>query len=204
MHAKGSSLIESNRKLFSRLFAVVIGGVAVFTIPLHFDSIFGESIEILGFLLLIAAAMGRIWCSIYISGRKDRVLCTEGPYSLCRNPLYFFSFLGAIGFACALQSVFLLLAVSAGFLLYYRYVMKSEEVRLSEIFGEEYSSYQATTPRFFPRLKFTKGPDSYLVNPRVIERSMKEVVWFLLVIIGAEALEIIHLNGHLVFGHLWI
>jgi protein-S-isoprenylcysteine O-methyltransferase Ste14 len=39
-------------------------------------------------------ASHRLWCSLYISGYKNSQLITSGPYSLCRNPLYFFSFVG--------------------------------------------------------------------------------------------------------------
>ena len=37
------------------------------------------------------------WSSLYIAGRKGRELVTVGPYSTCRNPLYFFSIVGAAG-----------------------------------------------------------------------------------------------------------
>ena len=50
-----------------------------------------------GAVLVGIASIGRLWCSIYIAGYKTKKLIAEGPYSMCRNPLYFFSFLGAIG-----------------------------------------------------------------------------------------------------------
>jgi hypothetical protein len=31
------------------------------------------------------ASLGRMWCSLYIAGSKDKELITNGPYSLCRN-----------------------------------------------------------------------------------------------------------------------
>lgn len=37
-----------------------------------------DALEMLGLLLIIAAVLGRLWCSLYISGRKDK----EGPYSI--------------------------------------------------------------------------------------------------------------------------
>lgn len=48
--------------------------------------------EVLSFVFLLVAALGRVWTSAYISGRKNHELVVNGPYSLTRNPLYFFSF----------------------------------------------------------------------------------------------------------------
>ena len=69
-----------------------------------------KSLKILGYALIIGAALGRIWCNIYITGRKDKELCTDGPYSLCRNPLYLFSFIGVVGVMYAIQNIPLLVA----------------------------------------------------------------------------------------------
>ena len=52
---------------------------------------------LVGCLCVGAAMVGRMWCAQYIAGYKNDVLVREGPYSVCRNPLYFFSFLGGIG-----------------------------------------------------------------------------------------------------------
>src|SRR5690606_20550686 len=56
-----------------------------------------EAIEQAGMLLIIAAVLGRAWCSLYIGGRKSSQLVDTGPYSVSRNPLYVFSMLGVIG-----------------------------------------------------------------------------------------------------------
>lgn len=198
MNVKGKNFIESKRKIISLFFILIITPIILFTIPNSYDSKLGEVMEISGFLLLIFAALGRIWCSIYISGRKDKELCKIGPYACCRNPLYFFSFLGAVGFTLGIQSIFLTVLVSSGFLVYYYFVIKSEEVRLQELFGNEYTLYTQSTPRFFPKMATCGTPDTYQIRPKTIERSLKEVVWFLLAIVAIEILEALHQNGHLV------
>lgn len=82
-----------------------------------------------GLLLTGVAAAGRLWCSFYIAGRKNRTLVTDGPYSLCRNPLYLFSLLGATGAVMAAGMFSVTLALAALFMLYYRPVIRAEEIR---------------------------------------------------------------------------
>ena len=56
-------------------------------------------IKLIGYALIGVGAVGRMWCGVYIAGRKNKELCQDGPYSLCRNPLYVFSFIGTVGVA---------------------------------------------------------------------------------------------------------
>lgn len=198
MYSKATSSIESLRKPISRVASAAVIALALLTIPESFDTIFGESMEIFGFASLIVAALGRVWCSIYISGRKDKILCVDGPYQLSRNPLYFFSFLGVVGFSLALQSISILALASLGYLIYYRFVIRSEESRLLSIFGPRYAAYCESTPRFFPALRIPARIDSYSINPRIIERALKEVVWFLFAILAIEVVELIHAKGYLI------
>ena len=44
-------------------------------------------VELAGYLFLILGLSVRIWSILYIGGRKSQELVTDGPYSLCRNPL---------------------------------------------------------------------------------------------------------------------
>ena len=52
-----------------------------------------ESLQmsIFGFILVVFGCFGRIWASLYIEGNKTKNLITAGPFSMVRNPLYFFS-----------------------------------------------------------------------------------------------------------------
>jgi len=49
------------------------------------------SIDIIGFTLIVLSGVGRIWSSAYIAGLKSKRVISYGPYSIMRNPLYFFS-----------------------------------------------------------------------------------------------------------------
>ena len=51
----------------------------------------------LGVALALLCTCGRVYSTAFIGGAKNQQLVTWGPYSLCRNPLYFFSLCGAAG-----------------------------------------------------------------------------------------------------------
>lgn len=195
--SKQNSPAERLRKPVSFIAIALSLLLAVFTVSRPFMTAGYEVLEFLGFFLLIAAALGRIWSSIYIAGRKNKELCQSGPYSLCRNPLYFFSFLGCLGFFLAIQNLALTVAVIAFFALYYRMVINSEERRLGHLFGNDFDVYINRVPRFWPSIRKPEGSGAILVHPRLIERGLLEVAWFLFAIIGAELLEEIHATNAL-------
>lgn len=148
---------EKLRKPISFLLASVLFIFSTITVPENYDAHFYEFVELFGFFLLIIAALGRIWCSLYISGRKNTTLCKDGPYSLCRNPLYFFSFIGVIGFFLSIQNMLLGIFAALIFLVYYRGVITSEERRLRHLFHNEYEEYLKHVPRFWPSIMIAKG-----------------------------------------------
>ena len=106
-----------------------------------------------GFLLLLASAGGRIWAGAYLVGRKNHSLVSEGPYSLSRNPLYFFSFLGFIGAGLSFGSFALAALFVFCFFGAHWPTIAVEERRLAELFGESYRAYRAEVPRFLPALR---------------------------------------------------
>ncbi len=83
--------------------------------------------------------------------KKDSRLATGGPYGWTRNPLYFGSFLLAVGFAVMGGNgvtAALLLIPSA---VIYPVVIRNEEAHLDRLFPDEFRLYRSRVPRFFPR-----------------------------------------------------
>lgn len=144
------------------------------------------SVKFTGFLLIFSGVLGRVLCTLYIGGRKNRELYQAGIYSLCRNPLYFFSFLGFTGICMLTQSLALTLVASSLFLILYRSVILSEECKLLRLFPKDFPSYKMTVPRFWPR-GFAKLPSQIVsVDTGIFMRSLSEVSWFLVAIIFVE------------------
>lgn len=132
----------------------------------------------LGFGLVVAAVLGRIWCAIYISGRKNAELCVSGPYSLCRHPLYFFSSLGLLGVVLATHRPSVSAAAFGLFWLYHTGVIRSEERRLEQLFKSEFAAYRSSVPCFRPRLARPRNVETLSVNVRPLVRALTEVGWF--------------------------
>ena len=122
--------------------------------------------------------MGRIWCSLYISGFKNAKLVTDGPYSLCRNPLYLFSYLGGVGIMLITETFIFPIVFTLYFLCYYHFVIRQEEAFLSEKYGTAYSDYIKTIPRFYQVSKILKSLSSIRFH-RSISVFLTQVVWFI-------------------------
>jgi protein-S-isoprenylcysteine O-methyltransferase Ste14 len=98
------------------------------------------------------AALGLLWrASAAGIIRKDHSLASDGPYRFTRNPLYFGSFLLALGFSLMSGSLVCALLVLIPFGLIYPRVIFREESHLSKLFGREYETFKQTIPAFFPR-----------------------------------------------------
>jgi len=132
----------------------------------------------LGIVLVGIASMGRMWCSLYIAGYKNGRLVTEGPYSMCRNPLYFFSVLGVLGIGCCTEMLTFPLLFVVAFAVFYPFVIRSEEKRLEELFGAEFQKYKEGVPVFFPMFSTFREPETYSVRPAAYRRAMFDALWF--------------------------
>jgi len=130
--------------------------------------------DILGFLMIVAAGLGRIWAAAYISGFKSGKVVQDGPYAIMRNPLYFFSFLGFAGVGLVFGSVILSALLVGVFLVTHLPIIKFEEEKLQNLFKEEYLAYKAKTPRFFPNPSLYHTPDTIEFYPKKFFRTLRE------------------------------
>jgi protein-S-isoprenylcysteine O-methyltransferase Ste14 len=101
------------------------------------------------FLLISAVTLRKAY--------KLDILYTKGAYSICRHPLYsswlFFIIPGLLLF---LQS-WLVMTIFIFMYLFFRILIKREEIYLAQRFGEEFENYQNTVPLVFPKLwKYSK------------------------------------------------
>lgn len=187
-------MIDKFRIEISRIFIVVLV-LAIAVSRSAWDSkepFVSAILFMIGCVLVGIASLGRLWCSLYIAGYKTDVLVTEGPYSMCRNPLYFFSLLGAVGVGFASETFTLPVVLSLVFTIYYPFVIKSEEVEMRKLHGDKYNAYFESMPRFIPNLSKFKEPEEYIVKPVVYRRHMFDVLWFIWLLGIMEIIESLH------------
>jgi protein-S-isoprenylcysteine O-methyltransferase Ste14 len=152
---------------------------------------------ILGVILVGSGIVGRLWCAQYIAGRKTDSLIVEGPYSVCRNPLYFFSLLGGTGVGLCTESLTLMLVIPAVFAVIYPITILSEERVLQKIHGKAYDDYMTRVPRFFPKWSLLSEPAEYTVNTRIFRREMQDSLCFAYAVGLFEMLEEL-INGGII------
>lgn len=123
-----------------------------------------EVFEVLGITLLIAGVLGRFWAILYIGGRKNSTIMQDGPYSICRHPLYLFSTIAVAGFGLMLGSLVLTALFTVLTFAILSYTAANEEKRLRELFGTDYDTYAARVPRIWPK------PSLFQTEPEVTFR----------------------------------
>jgi protein-S-isoprenylcysteine O-methyltransferase Ste14 len=106
----------------------------------------------------------RVWSTLFVGGRKDQELQTEGPYSVTRNPLYVGSFFLALSVVFFLKSLLLLAVIVIMGAVYLTGVIRGEERFLEEKFGERFREYCRRTPRFLPNPGRYRAAASVVVN----------------------------------------
>jgi protein-S-isoprenylcysteine O-methyltransferase Ste14 len=172
--------ISHNRIFLSRLAGVFI--VGVWSISESYwnqnSQAFASSLFLFGVILVGIAGMGRMWCSLYIAGYKNRKLVTVGPYSIMRNPLYFFSMIGLLGVGFLTETITFPLVLITLFAIYYPAIIEREERDLESIFGEEYRKYREKVPTFFPSPSLYKDPSEYVVKPSIFRNHLLSAIWF--------------------------
>lgn len=131
----------------------------------------------LGFIWV--AIIGRLWSILYIGGHKSRNVIMTGPYSCMRNPLYFFSTVGALGVGLLTGSLTIGILFAVLCYVAFQIVIRREEKFLSGEFGEPYRAYCAAVPRFFPApALFTDEPQIEISTKRLYSTLIDGLVFF--------------------------
>lgn len=187
-------MIEKLRLLFSRIFVCFLA-VIILISESHwedYESPVSSILFLLGVVLAGAGSSGRLWCSLYIAGYKTNTLITAGPYSMCRNPLYFFSLIGAMGVGFATETFLIPLLILPVFAIYYPLVIQSEEAQLKKLHQKEFETYLKETPVFFPKPSLLREPEEYTVKPKIFRKHMFDALWFIWLTGIIELIESLH------------
>lgn len=159
------------------------------------NSIADTVLSVAGLTLLIISAGGRIWASAYLTGKKNRALVTQGPFSIVRNPLYFFSFVGFVGAGLSFESITLAVVFALTFFVTHWPTIHAEERRLEELFGDAYRTYRSVVPRFIPAFRRAETSGIVELDARGFSKAVLECMAIPLVYVLAQVAELAKLSS---------
>ena len=128
------------------------------------DSWLDVGIDALAWVAFLAGAGLRFWSTLYIGGRKSDFVVQEGPYSICRHPLYLGSVLLVLSGALFLKSLLFSGALALLALAYFLFTVPAEEEYLSARLGEPYREYCRRVNRLWPSLRTFETPARITVD----------------------------------------
>ena len=153
---------------------------AAFCAPRAGSAAWLATTQIAALLLIALACLGRIWCSVFIAGRKDAAIVIDGPYALVRHPLYVLSFVGGIGLSLATASLSLIALTAIVLAVLFGRAARREELWLGAHHREAWALYAATTRRWRPDFAKWSLPPSAPVNPAVLWKAFVDAGAFFL------------------------
>jgi protein-S-isoprenylcysteine O-methyltransferase Ste14 len=163
--------INLHRKVILRLAA--IGLLAfLFYAPSHWE-LHGNGLlagQMSGAIMVFAGILGRILSTITIGGHKDRTIVRTELYSITRNPLYFSSFLMALGVGLLSGRMDFLALLAVCYLSVFYPMMRNEAAHLRDRF-DEYADYEKSVPLFFPNFCQWNARERFEVNFRLVRRT---------------------------------
>ncbi|WP_442581577.1 methyltransferase family protein [Mesorhizobium sp. ASY16-5R] len=154
-----------------------------------------DTIEKIGVALVLLCVVGRMWSILYIGSRKNRDLVTVGPYSMTRNPLYFFSVVGAMGIGLFIGSLVVTLVLGLAAYLVLVVTAGKEARHLETLFGDRYRSYASRTPVFWPRPSLYREPDEVAFSPSALRRTFLDGLLFISALPAVEMMEYLKENA---------
>lgn len=162
-----------------------------------------QGMEWAGLILMALALLGRCACMLYLGGRKGADLVADGPYAVCRNPLYVFSILAVLGIGLQTGSLTVGLILALAAWMIFRWIVSEEERMLRASFGAPFENYCARVPRFLPRLDAWRSPPHVTVDLQGIWKTMRDALPYFLSVPVFEAIEAAQHAGWL-HVRLWL
>ncbi|MCF3973606.1 methyltransferase family protein [Paracoccus salsus] len=149
-----------------------------------------EVMEAIGVLTLIAGVLGRFWSILYLGGRKNSEVMQDGPFSMTRNPLYFFSTVAAfgIGLMMGALSFAILIGGAVGLILYL--TARREAAFLHQEFGATYDAYAGRVPFFLPDPRLFRAAPEAVFRTGPLRRNLFDAFVFLSFIPLVELLDV--------------
>ncbi len=148
----------------------------------------------LGVVLVALGMAARLWATLYHAGHKNDELITEGPYSLCRNPMYTANVVGGLGVMLATLTVTAPLLFLLAVAVHYGVTVRREEARLRRRHGPRFEAYRAATPAFLPAWARLREPATYPVRAALFRERIRHALWPALAFATVLLVGLLHLH----------
>ncbi|HEX9856982.1 MAG TPA: isoprenylcysteine carboxylmethyltransferase family protein [Paracoccaceae bacterium] len=148
-----------------------------------------DILEVSGIFLVILGVLGRFWAILYIGAEKNRTVMQDGPYSICRHPLYLFSTIGVLGLGLMLGSLVLTVFLGLAVFLILTATAAREETFLRAEFGPAYATYAARVPRIWPKVSLYQSAPTVTSSVAALRVNFADALVFLAFIPLAELME---------------
>ncbi len=169
--------------------ALILGPLAITAListPFIQDgSLLDWAMDGVAFSLYLAGLTFRFWATLYVGGRKNSVVVAEGPYSVCRNPLYLGSFLLAVASGLFIKSWAFAVGILYVSLRYILIRVPAEKKQLKERHGEHYVQFCRRVPRFIPSFSLFHTPPEITVSIKKLWREcQRQFPWIWIPLVG--------------------
>ena len=108
-----------------------------------------------GLALVVVGELIRLWAAGMVL--KNRVLATSGPYGFVRHPLYVGNILVLLGMVVIAWQPYLLLVLIAFLWFFYPPAIRYEDIKLEELFGDDWRQWRAKVKALIPTLPSYPG-----------------------------------------------
>ena len=152
--------------------------------------IFGLFLVILGELIRMNAVRyaGGVTRTMNVGAPS---LCTSGPYSYTRNPLYLGNMIIYLGISIVSGGNYMIEMCALVFLFFtfqYSMIISLEEETLQKLFGDEYELYCKKVPRLFPRVRpwnenSKHNPSTFSKTIKTEKRTLQNIFFIFLLIV---------------------
>ncbi len=150
------------------------------------DSRLDLACDALAWVAFFCGAGLRFWATLFVGGRKNELVVTDGPYSLCRHPLYLGSIVLALSAALFLKSPLLAVASAVLAVAYSLLTIPAEEEHLSATLGAPYRDYCTRVNRLWPSFRQFQTPPRLTIDVHALYLEVARASrWVWLPLLGA-------------------
>jgi len=135
----------------------------------------------LGGVVFLAGVLTRVWAQMHLRHRLKvkMTLTSTGPYGYVRNPLYIGNTLILVGLSIMAGLVWLAPITILYCAVVYTFVVRQEESRLRETYGEPYLEYVQRVPRWIPHFRSPPVSERVSLQPFLMPSVRAELHNFL-------------------------